>query len=134
MSELLAQFSAQMDALPDAVQWWMAWMVLVFALSIIFSWRHPAARLVFVTFFVLTLAGAYGQFYFTKSVHWISGVHLVFWIPLLVYLVAVEMRRADFQLRSFYGAWILVVVATMAVSLAFDARDAVLLVQGLKHA
>ena len=132
MAEMMAEFSAQMNALPQAVQTWMQWMVLVFALSIVFTWWQVAARWVFVTFFVLTIAGAYGQFSFTHSVHWIAAVHLVLWIPLLVYLVGTAMRRPEFRAASPYGVWLIVVVLTMLVSLAFDARDVFLLLNGQK--
>lgn len=132
MAEMMAEFSAQMNALPQAVQYWMQWMMLVFALSIVFAWWYVPARWVFVTFFVLTIAGAYGQFYFTQSVHWIAAVHLVLWIPLLVYLVGTVMRRPDFRAASPFGIWLILVVLTMLVSLAFDARDVFLLLNGQK--
>ena len=59
-------------------------------------------------------------------------VHLILWLPLLLYLVQREVRTESFEPRSTYGIWTFLVTATIAVSLAFDVRDIALVAMGAK--
>lgn len=131
MSELINQMNSQTAELPEWVQLWMNWMMVVFVAAILFVKNHVAARMALGTF-LLTLAGAIGVFYLTRNIHLFSLVHLALWTPLLVYVYSKELRSGNTRLGTPYGIWLILLCATMLISLVFDVRDAVLALTGLK--
>ncbi len=131
MSELMNEMNAQMEVLPPLVQYWMNWMMLVFVLSIVFVWNRKPARYVLLSF-VLTMPVAMLVFYLTATVHLLGIAHLLVWGPLFYYLYSVEIKPQGLAFNSPYSIWLLLLMATIAISLVFDIRDLVLVLLGSK--
>lgn len=131
MSELMNQMNSQTAELPGWVQLWMNWMTVVFLAAILFVKNHVAARVAIVTF-LLTFLGAIGVFYLTRNIHLFSLVHLALWTPLLIYVYRKELRPGNVRLATPYGIWLILLCATILISLLFDVRDAALALMGQK--
>lgn len=114
--------AAYVATLPHWVEIWMNWMLVVLGLgSLVFAVFRVEARWLLLAFFVSIVATfAMGM---TRGWTLLWGVtHLVFWTPAAIYMY----RRLDgINTASVYGVWYLLALATMIVSLAFDAKDAV---------
>jgi hypothetical protein len=54
--------------------------------------------------------------------YFLSLPHLLLWTPLVLYFCA-ELRSGRIPVKSTFGVWSLLLVATCIVSLVFDARD-----------
>lgn len=118
-------------ATTPAVQIWMNWMLIVFAVSIIFSWKHKNARFVLAAFILSIPVGLF-IFSLTKSAHLIGIAHILLWGPLAVYLILKDVRGGSFKPRTPYGIWIILLLSTIFISLFFDIRDAVMILSGMK--
>ena len=113
------------QAVGEATPWvgvWMNWMMLVFALSLVFVWKKKAARYV-VLAFALTMPIALFVFGKTGEVDLIGIAHIIVWTPLAYFLVQKEIRSKKFKAKSCYGVWLLLLVATIVISLIFDVKD-----------
>lgn len=110
---------------------WMNWLAIVFLFSVFFMIKHKAARLVFFSLFLLLPLSIF-IFERTNNVNMISLAHLLVGPPLAYFLVQQEIRTPHFKGKSFYGVWLILLVATIIVSLLFDARDFVLVLMGVK--
>jgi len=129
--ELMKEANAQMAATPQLVQYWMNWMAVIFFVSILFVKNHKGARYALVAM-PLTMLTALGIFYFSRNVHLFGIAHLMFWLPLLIYLVKKEIKGDQFELKSRYGVWVSLLCLTISISLVFDIRDIFLVVIGKK--
>jgi hypothetical protein len=107
------------------VQLWMNWMLVIFALSILFVWKYHSARYVLVAFILSALLGL-AVFKLTKEPHLIGIAHIVLWGPLAFYLYFKVMKDKTFKLKSVFGIWLVMLLATILISLVFDIRDIVL--------
>tara|TARA_R110002110_G_scaffold18212_3_gene76717 strand:- start:1844 stop:2251 length:408 start_codon:yes stop_codon:yes gene_type:complete len=115
----LAQ-GAYVATLPQWVQYWMYWLGAVLALgSLVFSIFRIEARWLLLAFVLSVITTtAIGM-----TVGWnkLWGVtHLVFWTPVVIYFIR---RWPLIDKRSVYGVWFVLALATMIVSLVFDAKD-----------
>lgn len=128
MFDLFKEMIVQFEALPMPVLLWVSWMGFIFALAFFYARERKAAQFAILTFFVFTFLGAGIAFYLMGSIHWIAVVHLIVWPPLLYYLLVHEVRSSGFRPKSTYGLWVILLIATMVVSLLFDIRDAAHLV------
>jgi hypothetical protein len=119
MEEMTSAINA---ATSPAVQMWMNWMLAIFALSIIFVWKYKGARWVLLAF-LLSMPVGYFIFQATQD-PWLLGIpHILLWLPLAIYLIAVELKRPEVRLPSIYGVWLMILLGTIAISLVFDFRD-----------
>tara|TARA_R110002124_G_scaffold89861_2_gene229616 strand:+ start:855 stop:1259 length:405 start_codon:yes stop_codon:yes gene_type:complete len=114
--------SAYVATLPQWVPLWMNWMMIVLALgSIVFSFFKVEARWLLLAFAVSIVA----TFALGMSIGW-NGLwgttHLVFWTPAAIYMYR---RLEGINTNSVYGVWYLLALATVIISLVFDAKDAV---------
>jgi hypothetical protein len=130
--EALQAASAAQDAyvaaLPQWVQLWMYWMLAVLGVgSLVFSFFRSEARWLLLSFVVTIVATmALGM-----TVGWnkLWGVtHLVFWTPVAVLFIR---RWGQIDKRSVYGVWFVLALATMLISLVFDAKDFVEYLMGI---
>ena len=130
--EALQAAQASQDAyvatLPQWVRLWMMWMTLVLGLgALVFSFVRAEARwllLAMVAAMVSTMA-------LGMAVGWnkLWGiVHLVFWTPVAVYYIR---RWPAVEKKSVFGVWFVLALATMIVSLVFDAKDLVEYLMGV---
>ncbi|MBX3496360.1 MAG: hypothetical protein KF769_08975 [Parvibaculum sp.] len=115
-------------ALPQWVQLWMYWMLAVLGVgSLVFSFFRSEARWLLLSFVVTIVATmALGM-----TVGWnkLWGVtHLVFWTPVVVYYIK---RWPQIEKKSVFGVWFVAALATMIVSLVFDAKDLVEYLMGV---
>ncbi len=114
-----------------AVTMWINWMSLIFIASILFVYKHVSARIIVGTLF-LTMLLAYGIFSQTKSAHLIGVAHILLWLPLAIYLVKAELVGKTRDLISPYGIYLILLLATIIISLFFDIRDTLLILTGSK--
>lgn len=131
MNEILNQLNEQMAVLPQWVQYWINWMMLIFLLSVAFVWKHQAARYVLATF-ILTMPVGLLVFYLTNNAHLLGIAHLILWAPLLYALIKYEIKRTNFSFASYYGVWLGLLIATISISLVFDIRDIAMIALGYK--
>ena len=119
MQEMMAAVDAV--ATPN-VAIWMNWMFAIFVLSVVFVWKYKGARVV-LTVFILSIPAGVLFFQWTKDPWLLGVVHIVFWLPLAVYLLTVEFKRPEVRTASIYGVWLILLLATIAISLVLDVRD-----------
>jgi hypothetical protein len=115
----------------DAVKIWMNWMIIIFLVSFFFTYKHVSARFIFISLFI-TLPIALGIFNVTKSPHLIGASHIIVWLPLAIYLLKKEIIGKTEKLKTVYGVYLLLLLATIAASLFFDLRDTTLILLGMK--
>ena len=130
--DFFREFQAQSQDLPDWVNLWMNWMGIVFFTGFLFVFRHWGARLALLMMFFLNVPASAFVTDLTGNIDWISVVHLIFWTPVLYYLLTRDIFGPNANPRSAYGVWAIVMASTMAISLAFDAWDTVRLIAGTK--
>ena len=123
MEEMEAAINA---ATSPAVKIWMNWMMAIFVLSIFFVWKHKTAWAVLGTL-ALSLPLAVYIFELTQSVPLIGLAHVALWPPLAIFLVITEFKGKTEQLKTPYGIYIVLLLATIVISLFFDIRDAILI-------
>jgi len=126
MEEMDAAINA---ASSPAVKIWMNWMLVIFLSSIIFVWKHKTAWAVLVTL-LLSLPLAIYIFELTQSVPLIGLAHIALWLPLAIFLIITEFKGKTGQLKTPYGIYIALLLITIAISLFFDIRDAILITLG----
>tara|TARA_R110000868_G_scaffold17774_3_gene77588 strand:- start:395 stop:799 length:405 start_codon:yes stop_codon:yes gene_type:complete len=109
-------------ALPQWVQLWMNWMGIVLALgSLVFTFFKVEARWLLLAFALSIVA----TFALGMTIGWNGlwgSTHLVFWTPVVIYMYR---RLPAINSNSIYGVWYLLALATMIISLVFDAKDVV---------
>jgi surface polysaccharide O-acyltransferase-like enzyme len=116
-----AELDAQVAALPVLLQWWFNWMTLVIVLMPLLFIRRPQARVALVCAVAL-VAVAIPLSRIVGISHFLSLPHLVLWTPLVFYFSG-QLRRGHISVKSPFGIWCLLLVATCIISLVFDARD-----------
>ena len=109
------RFFSELFEQPRWVTVWVFWLMLVNMVSIGF-WSEPIAKIIFVTFMLsaMLMMGLYSRFGFEK----ILGLGHVLWIPLLAYLL-IELP----SLSQYFKNYLIVLSASIAISLAFDIFD-----------
>jgi hypothetical protein len=128
----MEEMSAAIEAVSSpAVGIWINWMGLIFLASLIFVYRHVSARFILGTI-ILTAPLALVIFKKTGSPHLIGVAHILLWLPLGVYLVKTEVLHKTVKLRSAYGVYLVLLLATITISLVFDIRDTLLILLGMK--
>ena len=126
------EMTAAIDAVTSpAVKVWMDWMLLIFAASLVFVWKYPAARWALGAFVLSALLGL-AIFTLTREPHLIGISHVVLWGPLSVYLYKQVVSRPQFKPKSLFGIWVLLLLGTIVISLVFDIRDIILVLFGMK--
>ena len=131
MGEMMSQMGEQMATLPQYVQIWTNWMLLIVVVSVVFVWHRKSARYVLLSLPILIGTGL-AVFRFTGNAHLLGIAHLLVWIPLFYYLYKVEVKSDGFKFQSIFGAWIGLLMTTMAISLVLDVRDVTLILTGYK--
>ena len=120
--DLMNEFQQHIKDGPQWVEYWVNFMGFVFMLSIPFAFVRKEARWVLLTIVVTMVAMmlAFKHFGYERI---LGVVHIVVWAPLLIYLFK---RKSEWNAKETWsGKWILLLVATMLVSLAFDVTDVV---------
>ena len=114
-----------------AVELWIAWIMIIFLLSVVFVWQRNSARYALGAI-ALTLPFTTAIFNLTGEIYLIGIAHLLLWGPLAFYLVKNDILDNQTNLKSIYGVWLFLLLSTIAVSLLFDVRDIILVVQGVR--
>jgi membrane protease YdiL (CAAX protease family) len=115
----------------DVIKSWMNWMIIIFLSSIFFTYKHVTARFIFIAFFI-TVPISIIIFNITKSPYLVGASHIIVWLPLAIYLFKVEIKGKTEKLKSIYGIYLILFLATIIVSLFFDIRDTILILLGMK--
>ena len=114
----------------DVVKIWMNWMMIIFLSSLIFAYKHVSARFIFISLFV-AMPIAILIFNITKSPYLVGASHIIVWLPLAIYLIKVEIIGKIEKLKSVYGVYLILLLATIAISLFFDIRSSLALLTAL---
>ena len=115
----------------DIVKIWMNWMMIIFLASLIFVYKHVSARYIFGVL-VLTLPIAIFIFDQTQNIHLLGISHIIGWLPLSIYLIIAEIKGKTEKLKTPYGIYLILLLATIATSFVFDVRDITLVMLGIK--
>ena len=115
----------------DVVKIWMNWMIIIFLSSIFFTYKHVSARFIFISLFV-AIPISLVIFNITKSPYLVGASHIIVWIPLAIYLIKIEVIGKTEKLKSVYGGYLILLLATIVISLFFDIRDTALILFGMK--
>ncbi|MEE9329515.1 MAG: hypothetical protein V3V30_05200 [Parvularculaceae bacterium] len=124
--ELLLNFSADMNAGAPWVGPWVNFMGIVLLLAIPFalSKSHLKSE---ARWTLLSMVGVFPMMMWLYSQYGYSRIlglpHVVFWTPLVIWLIS--RRRRWLVRETMVGKWMLLLVATLCVSLAFDYTDVV---------
>lgn len=102
--------------------WLFGVLVPVFLASLFFVRRSREARFAAGGFALAQAAMALGLL--DLRVGTVGLVHLVCWTPALVLLAR---RRPSLELSTPFGLWVHAMIAVLAISLPFDARNAIAL-------
>jgi len=118
--EQLAAFQADLQTAPQWVQHWVDFMGLVLILAIPFAFVRIEARWAVLVMF-LTLPAMIALHSAVGFIRLLGIVHVVIWTPFVIYL---WRRRNNWRVKeTLSGKWIVLLFATMIVSLAFDYAD-----------
>ena len=131
MEEIFNSMNTQISNLPNPVQMWMNWMMLTFFCSILFVWKYRTARWVLASI-LLSMPMAMFVYYLTNTIHLLGIVHVIIWLPLLIFLYRTDFKSESFKKFSPYGIWIILLATTIVISLIFDVRDIFLVSIGKK--
>lgn len=112
-----------MSLLPRPVLIWMRWLNIVFLIGLMFVHSHVEARWALAAYAVCFPVG-FLIYYFVRDIDITGLPHIIFWTPLLVYLPYAALQDPTFSLVSFYGVWISLLLATIAVSVVLDIKAA----------
>jgi hypothetical protein len=108
---------------PPPLSYWLAWMVFMnLILPIAFVWRQWEARVVIAVFLAngVFMSALYDQMGYGKH---LGLAHVVFWTPLVLWLA---LRFDAIRARSaLFAAYVLVLIATDAISLGIDFADVI---------
>jgi hypothetical protein len=120
-----AELQRYVSGLPLWVNVWRGWMFLVFGAAIVFVLWKAEARWLALTMIVSLFA--YNVVSMTSGVgRFPSIAFLVFWTPLAVHLARGRAHLASAtRFDRAYAAWVSTALATLVVSLAFDAYNVV---------
>ena len=128
----MEEMNAAIEAVSTpVVKIWLIWMGVIFISSLAFVYNHVSARFVLGAM-VMTLPVAFSIFQLTKSPHLIGMAHILLWLPLAIYLIKTEFIGKKIELLSAYGVYLVLLIATITISLFFDIRDTVLILLGMK--
>jgi hypothetical protein len=100
---------------------WVALLILVNAIVPLFFLETPEARLVLIAMMLGALIQM-GIFRYRGFVRLLGVGHLLVWPPLLLWL---WLRPGGIDTSSYFGKWLLVVIALDLGSLLIDAVDVV---------
>ena len=131
METLQAEIAAQMATISTPVGYWMIRMRAILLSSLLFAWKHKEARWA-VGAIVMTRISTIVIFILWANVHLFGIAHLIWWTPLLVYLLKSYQLQEKFRQWSFVRVWHHLLCATITVSLLFDVRDIYLVITGVK--
>lgn len=116
---LMEELSAQ----PAPLAYWLNWMGFMNLLvPLVFVWRQWEARVIIAAFLanVVFMALLYEQMGYGKH---LGLAHVVFWTPLVFWLIT---RFDAIRARSTaFAAYVLVLLATNAISLGIDYADVI---------
>lgn len=111
----------QMAELPRWVQLWMRWLNIVFLLGLFFVANHAEARWSLVAY-VVSFPVGFLAFYFVRDIRITGLPHIVFWAPLLIYLIVTVVSDRIFEMMSLFGLWVSLLATTIFVSVIFDIK------------
>lgn len=120
--EQFAAFQADIATAPLWVRYWLTFMGLVLMLAFPFAFVRVEARWA-VLIVALTVPAMVALHSAIGYVRLLGIVHVVLWTPFVIYL---WRRRGQWRVKeTIFGKWIVLLFATMIVSLAFDYSDVV---------
>lgn len=108
-------------SLPRTTQNWMLWMNIVFLLGLLFVFSHESARWVLAAY-VVAFPIAVPFYIYTRDVAMLGVSHILFWTPLLIYLLLEAAEDTTFSFLSLYGVWTVLLMLTITISVVFDVR------------
>lgn len=119
------RFHRGLLAMPARLQVWVGMLVVANLVVPFFYLHHIEAKVTLAVGLIglVLMSGLTGRFGFGRIV----GLGHVGWIPLIVYLLA---SLGENPSSTAFGLWLRTVIVLDAISLVFDATDAVRFVRG----
>ncbi len=115
-------WSGQVEAVPVWLRIWLLGILFpCFLASLLFLRRSPEARFAAGGFVLSHVPMIFPLFEVTVGV--VGLMHLLCWGPAAILLAR---RQPKVELKTPFGAWVHMMLFVIAVSLAFDLRDALL--------
>lgn len=114
----------QLLALPRPVHLWMRWLNIVFLFGLFFVDSQDGAKWGLIAYFTAFPIGVL-VFWRQRDMRLTGLAHIICWTPVLVCLPTEAAMSSDFRLLTPYGVWIVLLCATVAVSVIFDIRAVV---------
>ena len=112
----LADMIAQENAL---IQSWILWLTFINLLSVVFIIAHHEARWILGVFLAnMVFMGLLYQLF--GYVRLLGLSHIIFWTPLVIYLLLKMPQR---RLKNASGVYLVLLLASNSLSLIFDYRD-----------
>jgi len=111
----------QMGELPQWVQLWMRWLNIVFLLGLFFVANHVEARWSLIAYLAAFPVG-FLAFYLVRDIRMTGLPHIVFWTPLLIYLIGIVVSDRTFEMVSSFGLWVALLITTIFVSVILDIK------------
>lgn len=107
-------------ALPQWVQMWMGWMMIVLGPSALIAaiFRVEARWLVAAMMLTLPATMAMGVYVGWNDLWGIT--HIILWTPVAIYMAR---RLSQIEVKSIYGVWYVLALATLWISVMFDIKD-----------
>ncbi len=107
-------------ALPQWVQLWMNWMMVVLGLgALVFAIFKVEARWLLLAMVLTIPATMILGVYVGWNGLW-GITHLILWTPVAIYMAR---RFSQIDVKTIYGVWYVLALATLWISLIFDVKD-----------
>ena len=113
-------WSGQVEVVPVWLRIWLLWILFPIFLASLFFLRRSAEARFALGGFVLSHVPMMVQL-FDVTVGVVGLMHLVCWSPAMILLAR---RQPKVNLKTPFGVWVHAMLFVLAISLAFDLRDA----------
>jgi hypothetical protein len=92
-----------------------------FSSALFFLPSHQEAKWVLAVY-VLSFPVGFLVFHYTRNIRLTGIPHILFWMPLLVYILLAARRDPAFSFVSLYAVWIVPLGFTIAASVVLDVK------------
>lgn len=121
---MLGDAIKQIGQLPNWVQLWMRWLNIVFLFGLVFVGGHVQAQWAMAAYIVSFPVG-FLAFYLVRDIRVTGLPQLLFWAPLVVYLIHAGVNDLEFKMMSSFGVWVGLLSVTICISVVLDIKGLV---------
>lgn len=126
--------NAQIAQFPEWLQWWLRWMQMVLIVLPFFFIKRIEAQILLIAQVLNFAVGGLVLYFSDNMVTKLFGLGHVFWAVVFGYwLLWLWRGQIDFNGRPWFRAWFFTALATLAISLPFDAYDLLIYAIGYRE-